>query len=351
MGKGASLVWGKYRRTRFARRGPPGASSVPCTSASLPDCSSRSLPPFVNNPPPTGFNPSNNTAFGRIGLGCVTFGREIGEPEAFALMDHAIRLGVRLFDTAAAYGNGASERIIGRWFADRRPPAGTVVVATKVLPPFSRERIADSVTESRRRLAPAPIGVLYLHKWDETAERSDTLESLARLAGRAEVPLLGASNFTAPQLRRALARQAAAGLRPFRVVQNNHNFAVRDVDPDLRHVCAAAGIAVVTYSPLGAGFLAGKHGAGVVPGSRLDVMPGHQRIYFTATTRARLAWLEAVAQRTGVSPTHLALAWALHQPGPTTVLVGGRSPAHLDQAVAALQMSDAGILTALDDCP
>lgn len=289
--------------------------------------------------------------FGRLGLGGVTFGREIDEAAAFALMDHAVHRGIRLFDTAAAYGAGASERIVGRWFAARRPAPGAVLVATKLLPPYTPAQLEAGLAASRQRLAPAPIAVLYLHRWDESAAAPETLATLHRFVAQGEVARLGASNFTAAQLERTLALQSAAGLAPFRVLQNNHNFAVRDVDPALRRLCASAGLALVTYSPLGAGFLTGKHRAGVVPGSRFDVIPGHQRIYFTETARTRLACLEAVARRTGHAPAHLALAWALRQPGPATVLVGGRRPAHLDQALAALDGDAAAALAELATCP
>jgi aryl-alcohol dehydrogenase-like predicted oxidoreductase len=79
------------------------------------------------------------------------------------------------------------------------------------------------------------------------------------------------------------------------------------------------------------------------------VAPGHQRIYFQAEAERRLLRLEAVAARTGHSQAHLALAWALHQPGVASVLVGGRTPAHLDQALAAQAFDDPALFAELDD--
>lgn len=298
--------------------------------------STSSLPP-----------PGSGPTLGPIGLGCVTFGREIGEADAFALLDYAVDRGVRLFDTAAAYGNGASERIVGRWCAARAAAGDRAVVATKVLPPYTPEHLAAVVDACRQRLEPARIDLLYLHRWDETIEAPGALEALDDIARSAGVAWLGASNFTSGQLDRALRRQAAAGLRPFQVLQNNHNFAVRALDDELLRFCAANRIAAVGYSPLGAGFLTGKHRTGVVPGSRFDVIPGHQRIYFTPEARARLAHLEEVARRTGHSQVQLALAWAFRR-GAVTVLVGGRNRQHLDQALAAMEFSDAGALAALD---
>lgn len=263
----------------------------------------------------------------RIGLGCVTFGREIEEAASFALLDHAFARGVTHFDTAAAYGGGASETILGKWLASRKPEG--ITIATKILPPYDRIDITDSL----RRLGVEQIDLLYLHQWHETA-----LQAAAALE-KLPVKRFGVSNVTLDQLR-------ALGPR-FRVIQNNHNLAVRDVTDALRDYCAANDIAIVTYSPLGAGFLTGKHQNGVQAGSRFEIIPGHQQVYFHEAAYQRLARLEAVAKRTGHSQAHLALAWALHQPGIDTVLVGGRTPAHLDQAFAALELDDSALLADL----
>jgi aryl-alcohol dehydrogenase-like predicted oxidoreductase len=246
----------------------------------------------------------------------VTFGREIDEAASFALLDHAFARGVTHFDTASAYGGGASEKILGKWLASRKPEG--ITIATKILPPYDRIDITDSL----RRLGVEQIDLLYLHQWHDTA-----LQAAAALE-KLPVKRFGASNVTLDQLR-------ALGPR-FRVIQNNHNLAVRDITEALRDYCAANDIAIVTYSPLGAGFLTGKHQNGVQAGSRFEIIPGHQQVYFHDMAYQRLARLEAIAKRAGHSQAHLALAWALHQPGIDTVLVGGRTPAHLDQAFAAL---------------
>ncbi len=263
----------------------------------------------------------------QIGLGCVTFGREIDQAASFALLDHAWGRGVRHFDTAAAYGGGASETILGKWLASRKPEG--ITIATKILPPYDR----IDITHSLKRLGVEQLDLLYLHQWHETALQADTaLEGLP-------VKRFGASNFTLEQLR-------VAGPR-YTVVQNNHNLAVSDVNDEFRAYCATSGVSIVTYSPLGAGFLTGKHQSGVQSGSRFEIIPGHQQVYFHDSAYQRLSKLEAVAKRTGHSQAHLALAWALHQPGIDTVLIGGRSPAHLDQAFAALDFNDAALLTEL----
>ena len=270
-----------------------------------------------------------------FGLGCVTFGREIDESEAFIMLDYAYSHGVTFFDTASGYGQGASETIIGTWITSRRPAVGSISLATKILPPYDPASIAETVRESLHRLSVPAVDVLYLHRWDATAESPATLAALDTLVRTGEVRTLGASNYNSEQLMTGLALQEQYGLERFRVVQNNHNLAVSDLTPEYRQCCAARGIAIVTYSPLGAGFLTGKHRSGVQPGSRFDLIPGHQDVYFHEAAYRRLRRLERVAARTGHSQAHLALAWALHQQDVASVLVGGRSTAHLDQALAA----------------
>lgn len=284
----------------------------------------------------------------RIGLGCVTFGREIGEPAAMEILDHAAEQGVTLLDTAAAYGQGASESIIGRWVASRRPAPGSLTIATKILPPYTPERIAEAIGASMERLQVATIDLLYLHNWDPTAEEPAALAALDELVRAGSVRALGVSNYTQRQLETALCLQQERGWTRFSVVQNNHNLAVSDVSPAFRDFCAAQDVSIITYSPLGAGFLTGKHRKGVPAGSRFDLVPGHQDVYFHERAWQQLSLLESVAARTGHAQAHLALAWALSQPVAST-LVGGRTTAHLEQALAALAFDDCALLAQLQD--
>ena len=287
-------------------------------------------------------------ATGPICLGSSTFGREIDQATAFTLMDHAQARGVKLFDTAATYSAGVSESIIGAWLSSRRPAAGAPAIATKLYPPYTSAAIDAGVAASAARLGVETIDLLYLHKWDDAAETPAALGALDRLVRSGRVRALGVSNFTAAQLQTVLTLQHQLGLAPFRALQNVNNLAVSEVDPTIRDLCAAREVAIISYSPLGAGFLTGKHRGGVQPGSRFDVAPGHQAIYFKPGPESRLARLAAVAARTGHPMAHLALAWAMHRPGVTSVLVGGRTPAHLDQAFAALAFNEPALFAELE---
>ena len=281
-----------------------------------------------------------------LGLGCATFGREIDEAAAFALMDEALSRGMTLFDTAAAYANGSSERIVGAWLTSRRP-AG-VILATKLLPPYEPAKLEQALEQSLERLGVASVDLLYLHQWHPSVENLETLAVLDGWVRLRRVRALGASNFRVEQLARALSDQRGAGLARFAVIQNNHNFAVSDLDPAMLERCAAEEIAVVTYSPLGAGFLTGKHREGVAAGSRFAIVPGHQAIYFQPEAWRRLERLETVARRHGLAPAHVALAWAMHSRPIDCVLIGGRSVAHLAQAFAAHALNDPALFEELE---
>ena len=253
-----------------------------------------------------------------------------------------------LFDTAAAYGGGVSEEIVGRWMADRATRA-KLILATKILPPYTPAAIEASVTESLRRLNQTSIDILYLHRWDDSIVSPEVLRALDVPVRDGRVRMLGASNFSLAQLERVISLQAELGVAVFRSYQTVHNLAVRSVDEATRELCARARIAIVGYSPLGAGFLTGKHEQGVQPGSRFDLIPGHQNVYFNDLARQRLARLKEVATRSGVPMTQLALAWAMQQPQIATVLVGGRTSAHLDQALQAQSFSALEVIRELDE--
>jgi aryl-alcohol dehydrogenase-like predicted oxidoreductase len=284
---------------------------------------------------------------GRLALGSSTFGREIQAEAAFALMDRALERGVTLFDTAATYTAGASETIMGQWLASRQPARDSVIVATKIYPPYTPADIDAATALSAKRLGRDVIDVLYLHKWDPAVETAETLRALDGLVRSGRVRALGASNFNARQLGNALSTQTTLGLERFRLLQNNNNLAVRDVDDALVELARQYAVAIVTYSPIAAGFLTGKHRQGVVPGSRFDMAPGHQPIYFAPEPERRLAQLEALSSLSGQTMAKLALAWALNRPGVSAVLIGGRGPDYVDQAFAALEVTEPGLLKAL----
>jgi aryl-alcohol dehydrogenase-like predicted oxidoreductase len=281
-----------------------------------------------------------------IGLGGATFGREIDQPTSFTVLDRALERGITLFDTAEAYSQGRSEEILGRWIADRRV-RGQIVLATKVAGLLDRARVVASAEASLRRLGVDEIDLFQLHSWPVDTPLDETLEALEALVRQGKVRAIGCSNFAAWQLCKSLWRQDVAGWTRFESVQPVYNLAKREIEAELLPLCADQQLGVITYSPLGAGFLTGKyHKGGPVPsGTRFDIVPGHQDIYFNAPCYAAMERLRAAADRLGQPMPRLGLAWVLSRAG-TTTLIGARSTAQVDQAFEALALSEAADMRA-----
>jgi len=284
----------------------------------------------------------------KFGLGCVTFGREIDEETSFRVMDRAVERGINLFDTADVYAGGASESIIGRWMQSRRARE-RVLIATKVggatgPEPADRgassRRIASQVEHSLRRLSADHIDLYQLHSWDGNTPLEDTLEGLDRLVRQGKVRAVGCSNFTTWQLCRALWLSDKHGWAMLDSVQNGYSLVRPEWEREMLPFCAYQGVGFIVYSPLGAGFLTGKYyrDGGVPKGTRFEVIPGHQGIYFTEARWAMMEKVRAKAEALGAPMARLALAWVITQPAVTCTLIGARSPEQVDNAFEAEAM-------------
>ena len=273
-----------------------------------------------------------------IGMGCVTLGREIDRSASFHVLDHALERGITLFDTAEAYAAGESETVLGEWMAARQV-RDRIVVATKVSGTLTRERVISTAEASLVRLKTDRIDLFQLHSWDDKTPLRETLEALAVLVKQGKVRHVGCSNWMAWHLCKGLLLAQHDDCARMRSVQPPYNLVQREIEPDVLPLCADQEIGVISYSPLAAGFLTGKYqrGQDVPTGTRFDVIPGHQCIYFTDHGYAVLGQLERVAAQSGRSTVQLALAWVLRRPGIASALVGARSAGHIDQAFEAEQ--------------
>lgn len=271
-----------------------------------------------------------------IGLGCVTFGREIDEATSFTIMDHALSRGINLFDTAEAYGGGASEATVGKWLK-ASGKRDDVVVCTKVSGNLTAERILTSAEASLKRLNVETIDLFQLHRFDPDVPLEEMLEALNQVVEKGYARHIGCSNFAAWQLAKSLWKQDVNGFARLESVQPIYNLVDRGIEQELIPLCKDQEVGIVSYSPLGAGFLTGKYRRdGEVPkGTRFDVIPGHQGIYFTETGWRVMEGLRAQSEATGISMIQLALAWTIGQPGITCVLVGARNTGQVDQAFEA----------------
>jgi aryl-alcohol dehydrogenase-like predicted oxidoreductase len=193
------------------------------------------------------------------------------------------------------------------------------------------------VEASLKRLRTDYLDLYMLHRWDPNVPLEETLEALDRLVQQGKTRTIGCSNYMAWQLCRGLWLSELKGWARFQAVQNGYSVVRRDIERELLPFCAYAKVGLVTYSPLGAGFLTGKYfrDGAVPPGTRFDVLPGHQTIYFDDARWSVMEGLRAKADELGLPMAQLALAWVITQSGITSVLIGARDIAHIDNAFAA----------------
>jgi len=285
-----------------------------------------------------------------IGMGCVTFGREIDRDASFEVLDRAFERGITLYDTAEAYAAGASENVLGEWIENRQV-RDRIVLATKVAGPLSKERVIQSAEESLARLRTDRVDLFQLHSWDNKTPLEETLEALDTLVRQGKVRHVGCSNFSAWQLAKALLLCQQNGWARLESVQPPYNLVQREIEADLLPLCADQHIGVISYSPLGAGFLSGKYrrDQALPKGTRFDIMPAHQPIYCHDRGYAVLDRLDEVAGRCGRSLVQVSLSWVLGRSGVTSVLIGARNAAQVDQAFEALEIGLADGLARIFD--
>ena len=283
-------------------------------------------------------DPRNEAAPPALVVGTMNFGKRTDEAESHRIVHRALERGLDFFDTANAYVQGESERILGRALGKRR---GQARIATKVgfgmnmssPEGLAPERVTAALDESLERLGTDRLELYYFHRPDPSRELVPSLRAMEKLIRSGKVGAFGASNFASWQL----LEMDQAGLKP-RVSQQMYNLLVRQLEIEYFRFARKYGVHTTVYNPLGGGLLAGKlkRGEAVPPGSRFDKNPLYQRRYLSdrffdlADAFARLA---AEASRT---PVELAYQWVAARPGVDSILIGPASVAQLDAAIDAL---------------
>ena len=284
--------------------------------------------------------------FGGIGSAPAFFGQGETPDEAFAVMDAAWELGIRLFDTAASYGGGRSERWIGEWMADRghRPVVETKVFHSVVGDPADQglapDRIRRELAGSLERLGLERVELYLIHAPDPDTPLELTLGALDELVAAGKVGAVGASNVDAAYVERALALSDAEGLARFQWVQNSYSLLDRGDARDLLPLCRREGLGYTPFSPLAGGWLTGKYrrGAPLPEGSRMTMRPEAYEDFLDDRVFDALEAFAAAAKARGVEMASLALAWLLADERVTSVIVGPRRPEHLEPVRAALEL-------------
>ena len=297
---------------------------------------------------------------GPIGLGCVTFGREIDEESSRRIMDYAVEKGITFFDTAEAYGGGqskfgrknltgvddireqtldmsSSELIVGRWMKDRSM-RNEITLCTKVSTGASADNINKALSASLERLGTDSVDVYKIHSPDPSTPIEETMAALDQEVRNGRVTAAGGSNYSAEQLQESLNASKNRGYARFEVIQPPYNLIQREVELDLFPLCKREQIAITSYSPLGAGFLAGKYDSdrsNVPTTTRFGIAPGHINLYFSDKNFDTVEMLRKKSEEMDIPMVQLAMAWVMTNPDVTTVLIGARTTAHIDNALKA----------------
>ena len=289
----------------------------------------------------------------RICLGCMTYGDPqwrdwvLDEEASRPFIRRALEMGINFFDTADMYSLGRSEEILGRALKDfaRRDE---VVIATKVYFPMgdapnsrglSRKHVFDAIDASLRRLGVDHVDLYQIHRIDRETPLEETLEALHDLVRAGKVRYLGASSMHAWQFAKSLYLADLNGWTRFVSMQNHYNLVYREEEREMLPLCREEGIGVIPWSPLARGFLAGNRRRGEQSCTQRGKSdPIADQYYYQPEDFDVVDRVVALAERRSVKPAQIALAWLLHQEGVTAPIVGASKMAHLEDAVAALEI-------------
>ena len=273
----------------------------------------------------------------------MNFGKRTPEADSVRVIRRALERGVTFFDTANAYVDGESERIVGRAVAKERDK---VVLATKVgfgriagkPEGLSRARILAACDESLARLATDHIDLYYLHVPDRQTPLAESLDALAELLEKKKILHWGVSNYASWEILEMMHLADARNMPRPVMSQQIYNLLIRQLDVEYFKFTAKHPLATTVYNPLAGGILSGKHTKGASQkGTRFDGNRLYQGRYWNDATFERVAALEGVAREEGVDMVTLAHAWVAGRPGVDAILLGPASVAHLDSAIDACQ--------------
>jgi aryl-alcohol dehydrogenase-like predicted oxidoreductase len=287
----------------------------------------------------------------RVCLGMMSYGKHesrewaLEEAGAEPIVRRAVEAGITFFDTADVYNGGQSEVITGRLLRKLFGMREEYVLATKVHGPtmpgengrgLSRKHIMASIDASLERLELDYVDLYQIHRWDPTTPIEETMEALHDVVKAGKARYLGASSMFAWQF--AKAQRVAA--TPFVSMQNHYNLIYREEEREMVPQCIDQGVGVIPWSPLARGLLAGNRTrAGERLTARANTDAFADSLYRPEIDFAVIERLLEVASERGVPSARVALAWLLHKPGVTAPIVGATKLEHLEDALAAEELS------------
>jgi aryl-alcohol dehydrogenase-like predicted oxidoreductase len=297
----------------------------------------------------------------RLGLGTMTWGRDTDEHEARDQLSAFTEAGGTLIDTAAGYGDGASEELLGRLLKEVTS-RDEVVLATKAgisrrgrsrVNNTARGHLLSCLDASMRRLGTDHVDLWQVHVWTDETPVEETLSALDLAVSSGRASYVGVSNYSGWQTAQAATLQRAIpGRFPLASTQVEYSLVNRQVEHEVLPAARALGLGVLPWSPLGRGVLTGKYRHGTPADSRAatDHFARFVSAYLDERGRGIVEAVSRAAEGLGWSPLQVALVWVRDRPGVTAPIVGARTAAQLDDALAIddLQLP-AELIQALDD--
>jgi aryl-alcohol dehydrogenase (NADP+) len=290
-------------------------------------------------------------SLGVFGLGTMTFGAESDEATSRAILDGYVESGGNFIDTADVYTHGVSEEIIGRWLAKRGGAEG-VLLATKGRFPMSddpadrgagRAHLERALEASLTRLGVETVDLYQMHAWDPLVPVEETLVTLDGFVKEGKIRAIGVSNYTGWQLERAVLTSRQQGLAPVVSLQPQYNLLTREIELEVLPVCLEENVGLLPWSPLGGGWLTGKYSAAERPEgeTRLGEDPTRGVEAYDIRNEDRtwriLDVVSSIADARGHPMSQVALNWVRQRPGVSSVLLGCRTVAQLEDNLGALQ--------------
>ena len=289
----------------------------------------------------------------RICLGCMSYGsskwREwvLDDAAARPFFQQALDAGLNFFDTADMYSNGASEEVLGRALKELGVRREQVVIATKLFNPMGdtlnergtgRKHVKHAVEASLRRLGVDYIDLYQIHRYDRGTPMEETLDALSTLVDEGKVLYLGASSMAAWEFARFLYLADRHGLQRFVSMQNHYNLVYREEEREMIPLCRSEGIALIPWSPLARGFLAGNRSRAQGGETTRGKTDEYAHSLYNDADFVVVDRVQEMATAHGVPPARVALAWMLQKPEITAPIIGATKPHHLEDAVKAMDL-------------
>jgi aryl-alcohol dehydrogenase-like predicted oxidoreductase len=280
----------------------------------------------------------------------MTFGSQVDEPSAAAMLEVCLERGINFVDTANAYNGGKSEEIVGNILRGRRSQvvlASKVGIATGQGPDeqgLSHAAIAKGVEDSLRRLKTDYLDIYYLHQPDYATPLEESLVAIDELVRSGKVRFVGASNYAAWQLCQMLSIAERGGLQPVRLVQPMYNLLSRGIEQELLPMCRQFQLTTIAYNPLAGGLLTGKHPRQAwLPGTRFEGSVAYRNRYWHEANFAAIDALRQTAEELNCLLAAFSLRWLLYHTSIDCVILGA---SNREQHLQNLDAADSGPLPA-----